>query len=133
MAELDDILREVETSTDEIVSELDNKASTLRQARDKFEKRWWIVDRFVAGNHFDVYNQKLNEITSQTFPESLQVRPVHLAIRSIEGIINNLLASDPIWKVYPLNLNLIQDEDTKQKRIKNNSNLIRLFQQFMGY
>ncbi len=113
-------------SEEDIVKELNDKVDILRRQRQKFEKRWFIADRFTAGNHFDVYDTATDRISERKFG-NFDVRPIHLAVRSIEGIVNNLLASDPKWKIYPLHINNNETSDERIKRIKTASSYSNYF------
>lgn len=97
---------------------IEDQLEKLRNSRLKFEKRWFLSDRFADGNHFDVWKPSTREIGKVVFPKGMNVRPVHLAVRTLEGTLNNLLSSDPRWSVYPVNIASIKDDKTRQEKIE---------------
>lgn len=108
-----------EKTEEEKAKEVEDLAIKLRDSRLNFEKRWYLVDRFLAGNHFEVWRPATNEIGKIVFPKGLSVRAIHYAVRIGEGIMNNLVASDPQWKIFPRRLRGIQDEELRKRKIEN--------------
>ena len=98
--------------------EIEELATKLRGQRLNWEKRWLLADRFAAGNHFDTWKPGTNEIGSAVFTKGMNVRPIHYAVRTTEGTLNNLISADPRWKVYPRGLAVIQDEAVKQLKLE---------------
>jgi hypothetical protein len=123
------ILEEVkeEKSPEEKVKELDTLADELRKERQNHEKRWYLIDRFLRGNHFEIWRPATNEIGKVVFPKGINVRPIHYAIRVAEGIMNTLLASDPRWKVFPIGLSQIKDEEERKRKIENTKKIAAFF------
>jgi hypothetical protein len=123
------ILEEVkeEKSPEEKVKELDTLADELRKERQNHEKRWYLIDRFLRGNHFEIWRPATNEIGKIVFPKGINVRPIHYAIRVAEGIMNALLASDPRWKVFPIGLSQIKDEEERKRKIENTKRIAAFF------
>lgn len=114
------IITPAETKTDEEkAKEVEGLATKLRDSRLNFEKRWYLVDRFLAGNHFEVWRPMTNEIGKIVFPRGLNIRPIHYAIRIGEGIMNNLVAADPQWKIFPRDVSVVENEETRKEKIKN--------------
>ena len=99
--------------------EIEELATKLRSQRINWEKRWLLADRFAAGNHFETWRPGVNEIGSAVFTKGMNVRPIHYAVRTTEGTLNNLISADPRWKVYPHGLAIIQDEEAKQLKLDN--------------
>jgi hypothetical protein len=98
--------------------EIEDLAEELRNQRLNWEKRWLIADRFAAGNHFEVWRPMTNEIGKVVFPKGMNVRPVHYAVRTTEGTLNNLISADPQWKIFPHNLSIIKNEKERKKKIE---------------
>lgn len=107
-----------EKTDEEKAKEVESLAQKLRDSRLNFEKRWLLVDRFLAGNHFEIWRPATNEIGKVVFPRGLNVRPIHYAIRVAEGIMNTLLASDPQWKVFSRGMAQIKDEEERKRKIQ---------------
>jgi len=99
----------------EEAKQLEDLSKELRQKRVSFEKRWLVVDRFMDGRHFDTWNQEKNTFGTVKFVEGLNVRPIFLANKVCEGLLNNLLNSDPRWQVYTTNLTGNQEQDKIKK------------------
>lgn len=98
--------------------EIEDLANNLRNQRLNWEKRWLIADRFAAGNHFETWRAATNEIGKVVFPKGMNVRPIHLAVRTAEGTRNNLLSADPRWKIFPHGVVRIKDEELRRKKIE---------------
>jgi len=79
-------------------------------------KDWYINDRFVAGDHWIIYNKTLNKV--QTIPVAQgEVRRTVNKIRSqLRGIKNFIKRSQPRWEVHPDNAS---DEAYKEAAAKN--------------
>jgi hypothetical protein len=97
---------------------IEELARDLRSQRLNWEKRWLISDRFAAGNHFEVWRPATGEIGKVVFPKGMNVRPVHLAVRTTEGTMNNLISADPQWKVFPHGLAGIEDEEARKQKVE---------------
>ena len=93
-------------------------AQKLREQRLNWEKRWLIEDRFMDGKHFETWNKVTAEFSSKKFPKGMRVRPIHYATKITEGLLNNLLAADPRWQIYPVGIAGIKDDDLKKKKIE---------------
>lgn len=106
-----------ETDETKQAKEIEDLAEELRSQRLNWEKRWLLADRFAAGNHFEVWRPATNEIGKVVFPKGMNVRPVHLAVRTTEGTLNNLISADPQWKIFPYGISQIKDQDERKKRI----------------
>jgi len=126
MAEILDTIKNIlgiekkeEKTLEDKAKEIETLAQDLRKERLNFEKRWLLIDRFLRGNHFEVWRPATNEIGKVVFPTGINVRPIHYAVRIAEGIMNNLLASDPRWKVFPRGLSQIQSEEERKRKIEN--------------
>jgi len=126
---IQNILEEVkeEKSPEEKIRELNSLAEELRKERQNYEKRWYLADRFLRGNHFEIWRPVTNEIGRIIFPKGVNVRPIHYAIRVAEGIMNTLLASDPRWKVFPVGLSQIKDEEERKRKIENTKKIAAFF------
>ena len=98
--------------------EIEDLAVKLRGQRLNWEKRWLLADRFAAGNHFETWKPGVNEISSAVFTKGMNVRPIHYAVRTTEGTLNNLISADPRWKVYPHGLAVVQDEEIKKIKLE---------------
>lgn len=81
--------------------EIEELANSLRGQRLNWEKRWLIADRFADGNHFDTWKPTTGEIGKVVFAKGMNVRPIHYAVRTTEGTLNNLISADPQWKIFP--------------------------------
>ena len=93
-------------------------AQNLRKERLNWEKRWLIEDRFMDGKHFETWNKVTAEFSSRKFPKGMTVRPIHYATKITEGLLNNLLAADPKWQIYPVGIADIKDDELKKKKIE---------------
>ena len=98
--------------------EVEELAIKLRGQRLNWEKRWLLADRFAAGNHFETWKPGTNEVGSAVFTRGMNVRPIHYAVRTTEGTLNNLVSADPRWKVYPHGLAIVQDEEVKKLKLE---------------
>jgi hypothetical protein len=107
-----------ETDETKQAREIEELADDLRKQRLNWEKRWLIADRFAAGNHFEVWRPATGEIGKVVFPKGMNVRPVHLAVRTTEGTMNNLISADPQWKIFPHGLVMIKDEEARKQKIE---------------
>jgi hypothetical protein len=77
----------------------------ITQARLNFEKRWYIVDRFMEGVHFDkVVKFKEGEVKLEGSRFVRGVEPITIARadKQIDSILNIIFSQKPVWKVYPL-------------------------------
>ena len=76
------------------------------KARLGYEMRWYIVDRFLDGVHFDRI-AKVDEngnisLVKPTFAKGINPIPIPRAEKQIESVLNLLFFNKPIWKFYPL-------------------------------
>ena len=101
--------------------DIEETASSLRSQRLNWEKRWLLADRFAAGNHFETWKPGTNEISTSVFSKGMNVRPIHYAVRTTEGTLNNLISADPRWKVYPRGMTILQDEEVKRLKLEHAS------------
>ncbi|MBT9151151.1 MAG: hypothetical protein DDT40_01336 [candidate division WS2 bacterium] len=114
------VVEEILGETDETkqAREIEDLAEELRSQRLNWEKRWLLADRFAAGNHFEVWRPATNEIGKVVFPKGMNVRPIHSAIRTVEGTLNNLISADPQWKVFPHGLTTIKNQEEREAKIE---------------
>lgn len=98
--------------------EIEELANNLRKQRLNWEKRWLLADRFAAGNHFESWRPATNEIGKVVFAKGMNVRPVHYAVRTTEGTMNNLISADPRWKIFPHGIVMIRDEEERKNKIE---------------
>jgi len=85
------------------VSEIIQK---ITKSRLGFEMRWYIVDRFLEGLHFDKV-VKMNADGSyslEKFTPAIGIRPIPIprAEKQLDSVLNILFFNKPVWKVYPL-------------------------------
>ena len=113
----DNELKGLLNETDEMkqAREIDDLADDLRKQRLNWEKRWLLADRFAAGNHFETWRPSTNEIGKVVFPKGMNVRPIHSAVRSTEGTLNNLISASPQWKVFPHGVVQVSEEERISK------------------
>jgi len=95
--------------------QLDVLTEDLRKKRLNYEKRWLVTDRFIDGKHFDTWNAEKNTFGTIKFAQGLNVRPIFYATKIAEGLLNNILGSDPRWQVYPVKIVGNSDEDKKNQ------------------
>jgi len=100
----------------EAIHFLDNLYKSTSDMYLKQHKDWYIIDRFVRGDHWIVFNKTLNRI--QTIPVAKgEVRRTINKIRSqLRGIKNFVKRSQPRWEVHP---NSAKDEAYKEAEAKN--------------
>ena len=94
--------KEIKTGKNpDVVKFLDNLYKSTSAMYLKQHKDWYIIDRFVRGDHWIVYNKTLNKI--QTIPVAKgEVRRTVNKIRSqLRGVKNFVKRSQPRWEVHP--------------------------------
>ena len=64
-----------------------------------------------------------NEIGKVVFPKGMNVRPVHYAVRTTEGTLNNLISADPRWKIFPNGLSIVKDEEERKLKVDHSRQL----------
>ena len=87
-----------QTNTLQLVNELFDSA---KQARQKYELRWYLIDNFYENNHFVKQLNQLGQLEPVKFPKGVQIRPIPRAKKQIKSMVNMAVANDPRWAAYP--------------------------------
>jgi len=97
----------------EFINTLYNDTSRmyLKQHRD-----WYIIERFVRGDHWIVYNKSLNKVQVIPITKGEIRRSVNKIKSQLRGIKNFVKRSQPRWECHP---NGIKDEDLEEAKKKN--------------
>jgi hypothetical protein len=86
--------------------EVDTIIKDVGQARLNYEMRWYIIDRFFDGVHFDrvlkVNSDGSFQLEKPTFQKGIRPIPIPRVDKQIESILNILFFNKPVWKLYPL-------------------------------
>lgn len=85
------------------------------KSRLGFEMRWYVVDRFLDGVHFDRV-VKMNPDGSYSlekfeFVRGIKPIPIPRAEKQLDSVLNILFFNKPVWKVYALDVEAAQFAD----------------------
>ena len=96
--------------------DVDRILKETTNSRLGFEQRWYIVDRFLEGIHFEkVVKIKEGEtkLVEEVFPRGLEPAVIPRVEKQVDTILNILFMNNPVWIVYPQTpeLQAIQNSD----------------------